>query len=51
MSGTAETLPAGDPAAPIAPPAGQGRGRSVLLPMVLILIGLGVLVVLFRASK
>jgi hypothetical protein len=28
-----------------------GRGRSVILPTILILIGLGVLIVLFRASK
>lgn len=34
---------------PAAPPT--GRGRSVILPALLILIGLGVLIVLFRASK
>jgi hypothetical protein len=28
-----------------------GRGRSVILPTILILIGLGVLILLFRASK
>jgi hypothetical protein len=35
---------------PVAPPPAT-RGRSVILPVVLILIGLGVLIVLFRASK
>jgi hypothetical protein len=34
---------------PAAPPT--SRGRSVILPTILILIGLGVLIVLFRASK
>lgn len=34
---------------PAAPPT--SRGRSVILPALLILIGLGVLIVLFRASK
>lgn len=44
-------------AAPITPPpaapeaAKPARGRSVILPTILILIGLGVLIVLFRASK
>jgi hypothetical protein len=36
----------------VAPTAPQpARGRSVILPTILILIGLGVLIVLFRASK
>jgi hypothetical protein len=35
---------------PVAPPPAT-RGRSVILPVILILIGLGVLIVLFRASK
>jgi hypothetical protein len=35
---------------PITPPPAT-RGRSVILPVILILIGLGVLIVLFRASK
>lgn len=45
-------------AAPITPPPAApepatepARGRSVILPTILILIGLGVLIVLFRASK
>lgn len=35
---------------PVTPPPAT-RGRSVILPVILILIGLGVLIVLFRASK
>jgi hypothetical protein len=42
-TGTTETAP-GEPETP-------SRTRSVVLPMILILIGLGVLIVLFRASK
>jgi hypothetical protein len=37
-----DTLPGAEPA---------GAGRSVILPAILILVGLGVLIVLFRASK
>lgn len=36
---------------PIPAPPPATRGRSVILPVILILIGLGVLIVLFRASK
>ena len=33
-----------------APPAAQGKGRNIILPVMLILIGVGVLIVLFRTS-
>ncbi|MFL6244507.1 MAG: hypothetical protein ACJ74H_00655 [Thermoanaerobaculia bacterium] len=46
---TADTAVTSTDVVPAAPPTSPGR--SVFLPAVLILIGLGVLIVLFRASK
>lgn len=48
LTSSAPSLPP-PPGAP--PPAGGSKSRSVLVPALLILIGLGVLFVLFRVSK
>jgi hypothetical protein len=47
MSAQTETSPA---ATPVQKPA-QSRTRNIVMPLVLILIGVGVLIVLFRASS
>jgi hypothetical protein len=50
-TGTAGTTATAAPATPESQPSQPARGRSVVLPTILILIGLGVLILLFRASK
>lgn len=50
-TGTAGTTAATASEAPESQPSQPARGRSVVLPTILILIGLGVLILLFRASK
>lgn len=49
-AGTSGTEPAADTAAP-REPAQPEKKRSVILPLVLVLIGVGVLIILFRASS
>lgn len=48
---TAPTTAAAPPAGPATTPAAPSKTRSIILPAILILIGLGVLILLFRTAK